>query len=77
MTTVTIKNECMEQLERLPAELQLQALQFVRALGTGKQTSGTAGKSLLSFTGCIPADDLQQISKSIQEGCEQVDAHEW
>jgi hypothetical protein len=71
MTTTILKNECMEQFGRLPADLQLQALQFIRVLGASKQPSGTSGKSLASFAGCIPADDLQQISKSIQKGCEQ------
>jgi hypothetical protein len=77
MTTVTIKNEFIEQLGRLPAELQLQALQFVRALGVSKQSSGISGKSLTTFAGCIPVADLQQISSTIQEGCEQVDVDEW
>ena len=77
MTTITIRNECMEQLGRLPAELQLQALQFVRALVSNKQQSGISGKSLASFAGCIPLADLQQISSSIQDGCEQVDVDEW
>lgn len=77
MTTVTIKNEFMEQLGRLPAELQLQALQFVRALGVSKRPSGTAGKSLACFAGCIPIGDLQQITNTIQDGCEKVDVDEW
>jgi hypothetical protein len=70
MTTTTLKNECMEQFGRLPAKLQLQALQFARGLGASKQPSGTPGKSLASFAGCMPTDDLQHISRSIQDGCE-------
>lgn len=77
MTTTTIKHEFLEHLGRLPAELQLQALQFVRALGVSKQSPGISGKSLTTFAGCMPVNDLQQMSQSIQEGCEQVDTDEW
>jgi hypothetical protein len=31
----------------------------------------------LRFEGAIPAEDLQLMSKAIEEGCEKVDIDEW
>jgi hypothetical protein len=38
---------------------------------------GIEGKSLLRFEGTISVDDLQLMSKAIEDGCEKVDIGEW
>ena len=73
MTTESIKDNLIDQIDKLPHDLQLRVLDFVKAL----TPKGVEGKSLLRFEGAIPADDLQLMSKAIEEGCEKVDISEW
>lgn len=73
MTTTYVKDNLIAQLEKLPYDLQLRVLDFVKSL----IPKGVEGKSLLRFEGAIPADDLQLMSKAIEEGCEKVDISEW
>jgi len=73
MTTESIKDNLIAQIDKLPHDLQLRVLDFVKAL----TPKGVEGKSLLRFEGAIPADDLQLMSKAIEEGCEKVDISEW
>jgi hypothetical protein len=73
MTTTSIKNNLAAQLDKLPYNLQLRVLDFVKSL----IPKGVKGKSLLRFEGAIPADDLQLMAKAIQDNCEKVDTGEW
>jgi hypothetical protein len=73
MTTEPIKDNLIGQINKLPHDLQLRVLEFVKAL----TPKGVVGKSLLRFEGFIAADDLQLMSKAIEEGCEKVDISEW
>lgn len=65
MTTASIKNNLAAQLDKLPYNLQLRVLDFVKSL----IPKGVKGKSLLRFEGAIPANDLQLMSKAIEETC--------
>jgi hypothetical protein len=73
MTTESVKDNLIAQIDKLPHDLQLRVLDFVRAL----TPKGVGGKILLRFEGAIGADDLQLMSKAIDEGCEKVDISEW
>jgi len=73
MTTTTIKDNLIAQLDKLPHNLQLRVLDFVKGL----IPKGVDGKSLLRFEGAIPAGDLQLMTKAIEENCEKVDTGEW
>ncbi len=73
MTTASIKDSLIAQLDRLPYNLQLRVLDFIKTL----IPKGVEGKSLLQFEGAIPPDDLKRMSKAIEEKCEKVDASEW
>ncbi len=73
MTTALMKDSLIAQLDKLPYELQLRVLDFVKAL----IPKGVEGKSLLRFEGAILADDLHLMSKAIEESCEKVDVSEW
>jgi hypothetical protein len=73
MTTESIKDNLIAQIDKLPHDLQLRVLDFVKGLSP----KGVEGKSLLRFEGSIPADDLQLMSEAIEEGCEKVDINEW
>ena len=76
MTTLTMKNELLHHLNRLPTAMQCQVLQFARALDMTAH-AGVPGSTLTSFAGSIPPEDLQVIAQAVVEGCERVDAHEW
>lgn len=76
MTTLAMKSELLHHLNRLPAAMQCQVLQFTRALEKTVH-AGIPGSTLTSFAGCIPLDDLNVMSQAVEEGCERVDLHEW
>jgi hypothetical protein len=71
-----ITTQVVQQLETLPEDLQRQVLDFVQALQHSAQ-QGVSGKQLLQFAGTIPPDDLELMRKTIENGCERVDADEW
>mgnify|MGYP001587976918 FL=1 len=73
MTTTFIKDNFIAQIDKLPLNLQLRVLDFVKSL----IPKGVEGKSLLRFEGIIPADDLHLMTKAIEENCEKVDPGEW
>ncbi len=76
MTNTSIKNNLIDQVGKLPPELQRKVLDFAQALAMSIP-KGVKGKSLLRFEGIIPDEDLQLISNAIEEGCEKVDINEW
>ena len=66
----------IEQLQTLPTEMQWRVLAFTRALAqTAPQ--GVPGRKLLRFAGTIPLEDVRLMQEAIEQGCEQVDTHEW
>lgn len=69
----SIKDNLIAQVKNLPPDLQRRVLDFAKSL----RPKGVEGKSLLRFEGAIPADDLQLMSKAIEEGCEKVDISGW
>jgi hypothetical protein len=71
-----IVTEVVEQLRDLPHELQLRVLEFVRALALSAP-HGVPGRRFLRFAGAIAADDLDVMSRVIEEACGQVDDQEW
>ena len=73
MTNAVIRDNLIAQLDKLPYDLQLRVLDFAKNL----VPKGVQGKSLLRFEGIISDDDLQLMSKTIEDGCEKVDIGEW
>ena len=71
-----LKQELLEQIERLTPSQQNQVLDFVLEL-SGDLPKGTPLKELLKFAGTIPLEDLEQMKQAIEEGCEQVYESEW
>ena len=72
----TLVNKVIDQLKTLPYAMQWRVFEFIRALAVSVPR-GVPGSQLLRFSGTISVDDLQLIREAIQEGCEQVDTHEW
>ncbi|MGO8816405.1 MAG: hypothetical protein ACLQVG_17340 [Terriglobia bacterium] len=69
-----IRDQIVEQVERLDAPQQRQVLDFVRRLAA---PAGVPGRELLRFSGSIELADLEAMQKAIEDGCEQVDASAW
>ena len=76
MTIPSFEQEITSHLHKLSPEQQKQVLSFVRTLAEEKP-AGVPGKELLRFVGAIALDDLKEIEKAIDEGCEQVHMNEW
>jgi len=67
MLNSTVKKDIINQIGQLDYEHQKRVLDFAHALAvTGPK--GVSGKKLLSFAGCIPADDLEAMKKAIEDG---------
>lgn len=73
MANTSIKDNLIDQIEKLPYDLQLRVLNFAKSL----IPKGTEGKCLLQFEGAISVDDLKQMAKAIEENCEMVDTSKW
>ncbi|HRN69086.1 MAG TPA: hypothetical protein PLR07_12000 [Promineifilum sp.] len=61
--------QVVSRLRRLPETMQQQVLIFTQTLQASAPI-GVPGRSLLTFAGAIPADDLLLMSEAIEEGCE-------
>lgn len=73
MKDTSIKDSLIAQIDKLPSELQRRLLDITKTL----IPKGVEGKVLLRFEGVILADDLELMSKAIEEGCEKVEVSEW
>jgi len=72
--TKTVKDEIIEQVERLDAPRQRKVLDFARGLTA---PAGTPGRSLMHFVGAIDTADLHTMSQAIEEGCEKIEPNAW
>ena len=69
-----IREQIIEQVDRLDDPQRRQVLDFARRLTT---PMGTPGRKLLHFAGSIEATDLAAMAQAIEEGCEKVDPNAW
>lgn len=74
IVTNTVKDEIIEQVDRLDAPHQRKVLDFARLL---TEPTGTPGRNLMRFAGCSEPVDLDDMSRAIQEGCEKIDPNAW
>lgn len=74
--SASLKKEILDQINTLPSELQQKVLEFIHSLTRGLP-KGILGKNLLKFAGIISLDDLKIMIETIEDGCEQIDVHEW
>jgi hypothetical protein len=70
----TIKEQIIEQVDRLDEHRCKQVLDFARRLAA---PAGTPGRTLMGFVGSIDPVDLDAMAKAVQEGCEKVDPNAW
>jgi hypothetical protein len=76
MSATPIKQEIVEELDKLTPELQLQVLTFVRKLRLSS-AEGVPGKELLRFAGILTPEEAELMERAIEEGCERVDQGDW
>ncbi len=72
--TKPLKDEIIEQVDRLDAPQQRRVLDFARRLTAAP---AVPGRELLRFAGSFPPPDLAEITQAIAEGCEAVDRNAW
>jgi hypothetical protein len=72
--STTIRDQIIEQVDRLDDTRQQPVLDFARRL---TESEGTPGRDLLRFAGIIDPADIEAMSRAIQEGCEKVDLEAW
>ncbi len=70
-----VKEQILIQLAGLSEDQQQRVLDFARSLAASPD--GVAGRTVLRFAGTIEAEDLQTMSRAIEEGCEKIDPDEW
>lgn len=78
MARLSIKQQILDDLDRLPPELQRRAQELVHGLAvSASRPEGTPGKELLRFAGILDEDAALEMERIIEEGCERVDLDAW
>lgn len=78
MTQPSIKQQILEDLDRLSPDLQRRAQELVHELAVSSVRSrGTPGKDLARFAGILDDEAAREMERVIEEGCEQVDLDAW
>jgi hypothetical protein len=73
---VSIRDEIVARVDKLPPEMQNQVLRFVDSL-TASVPKGERGADLHLFSGSLDSASAREMARVIEEECEQVDAGEW
>ena len=76
MESLSFEKEITSHLHKLNPEQQQRVLAYIRTLSE-ERPSGVHGSELLQFVGAIDLNDLKEMEKAIDEGCEQVNLNEW
>jgi len=77
MVNPTIERELHGYLNRMPAELQREVMNFARTLVTNGPSRKVSGNDLVRFAGTIDPSDAILMSQAIEEGCERVNPGDW
>ena len=76
MAETSMEKDILEEVHKLATPQQERVLKFARSLAND-QPPGIPGKYLLRFAGKIDKDDLREVARAIDKGCERVDRNEW
>lgn len=73
--TTAIRDQIVEQLDRLSTEDQSAVLRFVTVLTNGPVK--VRPESARNFLGVLSDEDASAMMRAIEEGCEQIDPSAW
>jgi hypothetical protein len=71
-----IKEQILDDLDRLSPEEQKRAAEFVHRL-VSPVPRGATGEDLRKLAGTLDDESARQMREAIEEGCERVDPDEW
>ncbi|MFN6946264.1 MAG: hypothetical protein ACK4ND_15045 [Cytophagaceae bacterium] len=74
MLSKSFENEILKNLNLLEKDQQNRVLNYIKSLL--KNSKGTQ-IDLLKFAGSFDPKEIQQISKAIEDDCENIDKNEW
>jgi hypothetical protein len=69
MVEPTVREQILNDLERLSPQRQARAAQLVHGL-VSQLPKGTPGRDLLRFAGLLDSESVRQMEEAIEEGCE-------
>jgi len=74
-----LKRRVLGNLDALDRRGKLKVLDFSRELAAEKEARRPRDtrEALLALAGSIPREDLEEMRRAIEEGCEQVDEEAW
>ena len=76
MNTI-LREEIINNIDKLPVELQKKVKDFVDALLIAVMPKGVPGENLAKFAGTLSNEDAQEIMDAIEDGWERVNNNEW
>jgi hypothetical protein len=73
-----VEKQIVEYVGELTEEQRLKVLEFVRQLNN-QPPQGESGEDLIRRVADIhiPSEDLEEMKRAIEEGCEQIDYDGW
>lgn len=79
ITDDDLKQRVLDNLDALDRRGKLRVLDFSGKLVTEGETRRPRDTraALLALAGTIPKEDLEEMRRAIEEGCEQVDEETW
>ena len=74
-----LRKRVLDNLDALDRRGKLRVLDFTRELAAENESRRPRDtrKALLALAGSIPKEDLEEMRRAIEEGCEQVDEESW
>jgi len=75
--TEQVYNAILVALKQLPTDKWLEVRDFVDFLHTNYVSRPSTRRRFSRFAGVWSDEDAAQISKAIEQGCEQIDASQW
>jgi hypothetical protein len=73
VATPSLKEQLLNEIDRLSPDQQQQMLDFAKNL---IRPRGVPARLLLKHAGRIPLDDIKKMEEAIEE-CEKIDLNEW
>jgi hypothetical protein len=77
MIDPAVKSKILEDLERLPPDLQKRAQEMVHELARPSRPVGKPGTYLRDFFGVIDEQSAKEMERAIEESCERIDPDAW